>query len=176
MGCRLRGLRTTLMLGTVFLAGAAICPAPDVIARSFGLAFGAQTASAKINDRADTYRLLVLFGDVFERVRLDYVDPVSDKNLVENALDGMLTGLDPHSGYMSAEVFREMEAQTKGEFGGLGVEVTLDNGLLRVISPIDDTPAAKAGIKAGDLITALDGKTVQGLSIDDLYDHTTRQA
>ena len=171
MGCRVRGLRTTLMLGTVFLAGAAICPASGVIARSFGLAFGAQTAFAKINDRADTYRLLVLFGDVFERVRLDYVDPVSDKNLVENALDGMLTGLDPHSGYMSAEVFREMEAQTKGEFGGLGVEVTMVNGFLKVVSPIDNTPAAKAGIKAGDLITALDGKTVQGLSLGDLYDH-----
>ncbi len=171
MDCRPRGLRTTLMLGTVFLAGVAIGPVSGLIAMSGGIAFGAQTASAQISDRADTYRLLALFGDVFERVRLDYVDPVSDKNLIENALDGMLTGLDPHSGYMSAEVFREMEAQTKGEFAGLGMEVTLDNGFLRVVSPIDDTPAAKAGIKAGDLITALDGKTVQGLSLDDLFDH-----
>jgi carboxyl-terminal processing protease len=171
MDCRPRSLRTTLMLGTVFLGGAAIGPVSGLIAMYGGIAFGAQTASVQISDRADTYRLLALFGDVFERVRLDYVDPVSDKNLIENALDGMLTGLDPHSGYMNAEAFREMQAQTEGEFAGLGMEVTLDNGFLRVISPIDDTPAAKAGIKAGDLITALDGKTVQGLSLDDLFEH-----
>ena len=108
-------------------------------------------------------RLLTLFGDVFERVRAEYVDPVTDKDLVENAINGMLTGLDPHSSYMNAKQFRDMQVQTKGEFGGLGIEVTQDNGFIKVISPIDDTPASKAGVKAGDIITALDGKTVLSL-------------
>ena len=90
---------------------------------------------------------------MFERVRADYVDPVPDKELVENAINGMLTGLDPHSNYMDAKAFRDMQVQTKGEFGGLGIEVTQDGGWIKVISPIDDTPAAKAGIKSGDLIT-----------------------
>ena len=122
------------------------------------------------SNRADTYRLLTLFGDVFERVRAEYVDPVNDKDLVENAINGMLTGLDPHSSYMNAKQFRDMQVQTKGEFGGLGIEVTQENGFIKVISPIDDTPAAKAGVKAGDIITALDGKTVQGLSLNDAVD------
>ena len=126
--------------------------------------------AAQDSNRADTYRLLTLFGDVFERVRAEYVDPVSDKDLVENAINGMLTGLDPHSSYMNAKQFRDMQVQTKGEFGGLGIEVTQDNGFIKVISPIDDTPASKAGIKAGDIITALDGKTVQGLSLQDAVD------
>ena len=107
---------------------------------------------------------------MFERVRAEYVDPVNDKDLVENAINGMLTGLDPHSSYMNAKAFRDMQVQTKGEFGGLGIEVTQDNGFIKVISPIDDTPASKAGIKAGDIITALDGKTVQGLSLQDAVD------
>ena len=120
---------------------------------------------------AETYRLLTLFGDVFERVRAEYVEPVNDKDLVENAINGMLTGLDPHSSYMNAKAFRDMQVQTKGEFGGLGIEVTQENGFIKVISPIDDTPAARAGVKAGDLITALDGKTVQGLSLNDAVDN-----
>ena len=107
---------------------------------------------------------------MFERVRAEYVDPVDDKDLVENSINGMLTGLDPHSSYMNAKAFRDMQVQTKGEFGGLGIEVTQDNGFIKVISPIDDTPASKAGIKAGDIITALDGKTVQGLSLQDAVD------
>jgi carboxyl-terminal processing protease len=107
---------------------------------------------------------------VFERVRAEYVDPVDDKELIENSINGMLTGLDPHSSYMNAKAFRDMQVQTKGEFGGLGIEVTQDNGFIKVISPIDDTPASKAGVKAGDLITALDGKTVQGLSLQDAVD------
>jgi carboxyl-terminal processing protease len=114
--------------------------------------------------------MLTLFGDVFERVRAEYVDPVPDKELVENAINGMLTGLDAHSSYMNAKAFRDMQVQTKGEFGGLGIEVTQDNGFIKVISPIDDTPASRAGIKAGDIITSLDGKTVQGLSLNDAVD------
>jgi carboxyl-terminal processing protease len=170
MDCCARGLRTTLILGTAFLAGVATGPVSVLIAMYGGIALGAQTTSVEISDRTSTYQLLALFGGVFERVRLDYVDPVSDKNLIENALDGMLTGLDPHSGYMNSEAFRDMQDETKGEFAGLGVDVTVDNGFLKVISRIDGSPAAKAGIKAGDLITALDGKTVQGRSLDDLFE------
>jgi carboxyl-terminal processing protease len=166
-----KGLRTILMLSTVFLAGVATGPVFGWIAMHGGIAFGAQTTSVEISDRTSSYRLLALFGDVFERVRLDYVDPVSDKHLIENALDGMLTGLDPHSGYMTSEAFRDMQDETKGEFAGLGMDVTADGGFLKVISPIDGSPAAKAGIKAGDLITALDGKTVQGLLLDELFEH-----
>jgi carboxyl-terminal processing protease len=118
------------MLGTVFLAGVATGPVFGWIAMYGGIAFGAQTTSVEISDRTSTYQLLALFGDVFERVRLDYVDPVSDKNLIENALDGMLTGLDPHSGYMNSEAFRDMQAEAKGEFAGLGMDVTVDNGFL----------------------------------------------
>jgi carboxyl-terminal processing protease len=172
MDCRTKGLRTPLMLGTLFLAGVAIGPASGLIARHVGLDFGVPAASAQRSDRADAYRLLTLFGDVIERVRLEYVDPVSDENLIENAINGMLKGLDPHSSYMSAEVFREMQVQIKGEFAGLGIEVILDGGFMRVITLIDDTPASKAGIKAGDVITALDGKTVQGLALDDLIAQT----
>ena len=171
MDLRLKGLRTVLMLGTAFIAGVATGPVTALIAMYGGIAFGAQTTSDEISDRADTYWSLALFGNVFERVRLDYVDPVSDKSLIEDALDGMLTGLDPHSGYMNAEAFQEMQAEDAGEFGGVGIEVTLENGVLRVISAIDGSPAAKAGIKAGDLITTLDGKTVQGLALDDLIAH-----
>jgi carboxyl-terminal processing protease len=171
MDLRLKGLRTVLMLGTAFIAGVATGPVTALMAMYGGIAFGAQTTSDEISDRADTYWSLALFGNVFERVRLDYVDPVSDKSLIEDALDGMLTGLDPHSGYMNAEAFQEMQAEDAGEFGGVGIEVTLENGVLRVISAIDGSPAAKAGIKAGDLITTLDGKTVQGLALDDLIAH-----
>jgi carboxyl-terminal processing protease len=171
MDFRSHRLRTGLLLGTVFVAGVAIGPASGLIARQFGYDFGINSALAQdSSNRADTYRLLTLFGDVFERVRAEYVDPVTDKDLVENAINGMLTGLDPHSSYMNAKQFRDMQVQTKGEFGGLGIEVTQENGYIKVISPIDDTPAAKAGVKAGDIITALDGKTVQGLSLQDSVD------
>src|ERR1700749_2659819 len=166
MGYGSRGFPTGLLLGTVFLAGVALGPASGLIARKFGI----PSAFAQDNSRADTYRLLTLYGDVFERVRADYVDPVNDKDLVENSINGMLTGLDPHSSYMNAKAFRDMQVQTKGEFGGLGIEVTQENGFIKVISPIDDTPASKAGVKAGDIITALDGKTVQGLPLQDAVD------
>jgi len=114
---------------------------------------------------SDTSRMPALFGAVFERVRSSYVDKVTEKKLIESAINGMLTSLDPHSSYMDAESFKEMQVQTKGEFGGLGMEVTLDKGVVKVVSPIDDTPAAKAGIMAGDLITHIDGKSVVGLSL-----------
>ena len=170
MDYRSRRLRTGLLLGTAFLGGVAIGPASGLINRHLGYDLGLSAFAAQDSNRTDTYRLLTLFGDVFERVRAEYVDPVSDKDLIENSINGMLTGLDPHSSYMNAKAFRDMQVQTKGEFGGLGIEVTQDNGFIKVISPIDDTPAFKAGVKAGDIITALDGKTVQGLSLQDAVD------
>ena len=170
MDFRSRRFRTGLLLGTAFVAGVALGPASGLIGRYLGYDFGITAALAQDSNRADTYRLLTLYGDVFERVRAEYVDPVGDKDLIENSINGMLTGLDPHSSYMNAKAFRDMQVQTKGEFGGLGIEVTQENGFIKVISPIDDTPAAKAGVKAGDIITALDGKTVQGLSLQDAVD------
>src|ERR1051325_10666014 len=115
---------------------------------------------------SDTYRQLNLFGDVFERVRSDYVEKPDDSKLVESAISGMLTGLDPHSSYMDAKSFRDMQVQTRGEFGGLGIEVTMEDGLVKVVTPIDETPAAKAGILANDIITQLDGEQVQGLTLN----------
>ena len=117
--------------------------------------------------RQETYRLLNLFGDVFERVRAEYVEPVNDRDLIEAAINGMLTSLDPHSGYMNQRTFRDMQVQTRGEFGGLGIEVTAEGGYIRVISPIDETPAARAGVKPGDLITHIDGTSTQGLTLNE---------
>jgi carboxyl-terminal processing protease len=114
---------------------------------------------------SDTYRQLNLFGEVFERVRSDYVEDVTDEQLVEAAINGMLTSLDPHSSYLDQKSFSDMRVQTRGEFGGLGIEVTMEGGLVKVVSPIDDTPAARAGLKPGDLITHLDGEQVQGLTL-----------
>ena len=119
---------------------------------------------------SETYRQLNLFGDVFERVRSDYVEEVSDKELIESAINGMLSSLDPHSSYLNREGFEDMRVETKGEFGGLGIEVTMENGLVKVVSPIDDTPAAKAGVQAGDLITHLDGEQVLGLTLSEAVD------
>ena len=132
MDYRARRLRTTLLLGTAFLAGVAIGPASGLFASHFVRGLAINSAFAQDTDRANTYRLLTLFGDVFERVRSQYVDPVSDKELVENAVNGMLTGLDPHSSYMNAEQFRAMQVETKGEFGGLGIEVVPENGFSNV--------------------------------------------
>jgi carboxyl-terminal processing protease len=115
---------------------------------------------------SDTYRQLNLFGDVFERVRSDYVEKPDDSKLIESAISGMLSGLDPHSSYMDAKSFRDMQVQTRGEFGGLGIEVTMEDGLIKVVSPIDDTPASKAGIMANDIITNLDDEAVQGLTLN----------
>jgi len=119
---------------------------------------------------SDTYRELNLFGDVFERVRADYVEKPDDAKLVESAINGMLAGLDPHSSYMDPKSFRDMQVQTRGEFGGLGIEVTMEDGLVKVVAPIDDTPAAKAGIMANDVITQLDGEAVQGLTLNQAVD------
>lgn len=162
-------LRTGLLFGAAFTAGVAFGPASSFLGQRLGLHF-APAAMAQDSSRAETYRLLNLFSDVFERVRAEYVEPVNDRDLVENAINGMLTGLDPHSSYMNAKTFRDMQVQTRGEFGGLGIEVTQENGYIKVISPIDDTPASRAGLKAGDLILALDGQTVQGLSLNDAVD------
>jgi carboxyl-terminal processing protease len=127
---------------------------------------GAATATATATSNTpETYKQLNLFGDVFELVRSNYVDDVSDDTLVEGAINGMLTALDPHSNYLNAKNFTDMKVQTRGEFGGLGIEVSMENGLVKVVSPIDDTPAAHAGLKPGDLITHLDGTPVQGLTL-----------
>ena len=121
--------------------------------------------AASAGNSAETYKELNLFGEVFERVRAEYVDDVSDDTLVESAINGMLTALDPHSNYLNTKNFNDMKVQTRGEFGGLGIEVSMENGLVKVVSPIDDTPAARAGLKPGDLITHLDGDPVQGMSL-----------
>jgi carboxyl-terminal processing protease len=122
-------------------------------------------AEEKSNNSAETYRLLNLFGDVFERVRADYVEELTDEELIEAAIGGMLSSLDPHSSFMNAKNYKAMQVQTRGRFGGLGIEVTMEDGLVKVVSPIDDTPAHRAGIEAGDLITHLDGERVLGLTL-----------
>lgn len=125
------------------------------------------TAVAAQQNNSETYRQLNLFGDIFERVQMDYVEEVSEEKLIEAAVNGMLTSLDPHSGYLNPKNFRDMQVQTRGEFGGLGIEVTMENGLVKVVSPIDDTPAYRAGLKPGDLITHLDNEPIQGLSLSE---------
>ncbi|MFC3126587.1 S41 family peptidase [Pseudoroseomonas globiformis] len=154
-----RGLRTAGVVGAAFLAGTVLGPVvlPPVVS----------AIAQESGSRAETYRLLNLFGDVFERVRAEYVEPVNDRDVIESAINGMLQGLDPHSSYMNARSFRDMQVQTRGEFGGLGIEVSQEGGYVKVISPIDDTPAAKAGVKPGDLITHLNGESVQGLSLQE---------
>ena len=134
-----------------------------------GLFFSISSAHAakKVDEDANTYELLNLFGEVLERTKISYVEEVTDKKLIESAINGMLSSLDPHSGYLDAESFNYMTEQTKGKFGGLGIEITMENGLVKVVSPIDDTPAAKAGIKAGDYITNIDDETVVGLSLNE---------
>jgi carboxyl-terminal processing protease len=115
---------------------------------------------------SDTYSQLNLFGEVFERVRSDYVEKPGDTALIEGAINGMVSSLDPHSRYMNEKAWREMQETTSGEFGGLGIEVTMEDGLVKVVAPIDDTPAAKAGLLSGDLISQIDGDAVQGLSLE----------
>ena len=151
-----------LLLGAV--AGAAL----TILASQPRMLIGASAKAAAAS--ADTYRQLNLFGDVFERVRADYVEKPDDAKLVESAINGMLAGLDPHSSYMDPKSFRDMQIQTRGEFGGLGIEVTMEDGLVKVVAPIDDTPAAKAGVMAGDIITHLDDEAVQGLTLNQAVD------
>ncbi|KAF0119271.1 MAG: carboxyl-terminal processing protease [Rhodospirillaceae bacterium] len=141
-----------------------------MLALSPTMAGVAGAASQEPQTEKDTYHLLELFGAAFERARRDYVDDVGDQQLIENAINGMLSSLDPHSGYLNAKNYKEMQVQTKGQFGGLGIEVTLDNGWVKVISPIDETPASRAGVQPGDYITHLDGKPVLGLNLNDAVD------
>ncbi len=141
----------------------------------FGVALGAGaatlTSSPALLGRAtaapgDLYRQLNLFGDVFEKIRTDYVEKPDDQKLIESAINGMLQSLDPHSSYMDAKSFKDMQVQTRGEFGGLGIEVTMEEGLVKVVTPIDDTPAARGGVMAGDIIVQIDDEQVQGLSLN----------
>ena len=129
-------------------------------------AFGVADAASN----ADTYKQLNLFGDVFDRVRADYVEEPNESVMIEAAINGMLAALDPHSSFMNAKQYEEMSVQTKGEFGGLGIEVTMENGVIKVVSPIDDTPAAKAGIMANDLIVKIDGVQIQGMTLNEAVD------
>ncbi len=148
---------------SLILLGAAAGAAITLMSTQPRLVLSGATAKAAA---ADTYRQLNLFGDVFERVRADYVEKPDDSKLIETAINGMLAGLDPHSSYMDPKSFRDMQVQTRGEFGGLGIEVTMEDGLIKVVAPIDDTPAAKAGVMANDLITKLDEEQVQGLTLN----------
>src|SRR5258706_16116120 len=113
------------------------------------------------------YRELDLFGDAFERVRANYVREVDDSELINSAINGMVSSLDPHSSYMDPKEFADMQVQTRGEFGGLGLEVTQENGLGKVVTPIDDTPAARAGVKTGDFISHIDGTSIQGMPLNE---------
>ena len=123
-----------------------------------------QNAEAK---KSDSFKQLTLFGDVFQRVKDAYVEEVTDKDLIKNAINGMLSNLDPHSSFLDNEDFEDMQVSTKGSFGGLGIEVTMEDGFVKVVSPIDDTPAAKADIKSGDLIIGVDKESVYGLTLDE---------
>ncbi|MBA5777041.1 S41 family peptidase [Stappia sp. F7233] len=150
--------KATLLLAGIVMGATAVTTLSQVPVRVSGVANAAAS---------DTYRQLNLFGDVFERVRSDYVETPDDAKLIESAINGMLSSLDPHSSYMSPKSFRDMQVQTRGEFGGLGIEVTMEDGLVKVVTPIDDTPAFRAGVRAGDLITHLDGEQVQGLTLNE---------
>ena len=122
---------------------------------------------SKAEEEKDVYKFLNLFGEAFEKIKNNYVEDVTSKDLIESAIEGMLSSLDPHSTYLNYDELNELKVQTKGEFGGLGIEVTLENGFVKVIAPIDDTPAAKAGIKSGDLITHLDDEPVLGMTLSE---------
>jgi carboxyl-terminal processing protease len=148
---------------TLILLGATAGAAMTLFASQPHMTFAVTSAKAAV---ADTYRQLNLFGDVFERVRSDYVEKPDDSKLIESAINGMLAGLDPHSSYMDPKSFRDMQVQTRGEFGGLGIEVLMEDGLIKVVAPIDETPAAKAGILANDLIIKLDDDQVQGMTLN----------
>jgi len=129
--------------------------------------------SWKVNaeeEKTNVYQQLNMFGEVYERVRREYVEEVSDKELIEAAIEGMLQSLDPHSSFMNEDTFKDMQVQTKGEFGGLGIEVSMEDGFVKVVSPIDDTPAFKAGVQAGDFIIEIDGESVYGMSLGDAVD------
>ena len=143
----------------------------SLIIMSCNTVFAAPKVDKKASTKnADTYEMLNLFGDVMERAKNSYVEEVSDEQLIEAAINGMLTSLDPHSSYMDGKDFKYMSEQTKGKFGGLGIEVTMESGVVKVISPMDDTPAYKAGLKPGDYITNIDDESVVGMSLNDAVD------
>jgi carboxyl-terminal processing protease len=153
-------MRKTMM---ALLAGVALgATLPQIVPMS---AAQEQESSART-----TYEYLDLFGDIFERVRVAYVEDVDEKELIESAINGMLTSLDPHSSYLPPESYEDMREQTKGEFGGLGIEVTMENGFVKVVAPIDETPAAEAGLESGDFITHIDGESVLGLTLSEAVD------
>ena len=131
------------------------------------LGFLPNNVSEAQSNRQETYKQLNLFGDVFQRVQEQYVEEVTDKELIESAISGMLQSLDPHSSYLSAESYKDMQVKTKGTFGGLGIEITMEDGVVKVVSPIDETPAALAGMQSGDLIIGINGESIRGLSIND---------
>jgi carboxyl-terminal processing protease len=151
---------------SLLLLGAALGAGSATVATQTNLL----SSTSAIAASADTYRQLSLFGDVFEKIRTDYVEKPEESKLVESAINGMLTSLDPHSSYMDAKSFRDMQVQTRGEFGGLGIEVTMEDGLVKVVTPIDETPASRAGVMANDIITQIDGENVQGLSLNQAVD------
>ncbi|MEM1275353.1 MAG: S41 family peptidase [Pseudomonadota bacterium] len=147
-----------------------------LLALSAGVAIGALSPHiiapviAQENSARNTYEYLDLFGDIFERVRVAYVEEVDEQELIEAAINGMLASLDPHSAYLPPSNFEDMREQTKGEFGGLGIEVTMESGFVKVVAPIDDTPAANAGLEAGDFVTHIDGESVLGLTLSEAVD------
>ncbi|KQQ48580.1 peptidase S41 [Methylobacterium sp. Leaf125] len=151
---------------SLVLLGAFVGVGSSMVATQTRLLSGTSAVAAS----AETYRQLSLFGDVFEKVRTDYVEKPDEAKLIEAAVNGMLTSLDPHSSYMDAKSFRDMQVQTRGEFGGLGIEVTMEDGLIKVVTPIDDTPASKAGILTNDIITQIDEDQVQGLTLNQAVD------
>ena len=156
-------MRNTSLILLSAAAGAAL----TVMTVQPRIVFDGSSAKAAV---ADAYRQLSLFSDVFERVRSDYVDKPDDGKLIESAINGMLAGLDPHSSYMDAKTFRDLQMETRGEFGGLGIEVTMEDGLIKVVSPIDDTPAAKAGVMANDIITHINDEPALGLTLGQAVD------
>ena len=149
-----------ILLGAVVGAGSATMVSQTALVSS----------SSAVAASADTYRQLSLFGDVFEKIRTDYVEKPDEAKLIESAVNGMLTSLDPHSSYMDPKSFRDMQVQTRGEFGGLGIEVTMEDGLVKVVTPIDETPASRAGVLANDVIVQIDGEPVQGLNLNQAVD------
>ena len=151
---------------SLVLAGAILGAGAATVATQTHLLSSTSAVAAS----AETYRQLSLFGDVFEKVRTDYVEKPDEAKLVESAINGMLTSLDPHSSYMDPKSFRDMQVQTSGQFGGLGIEVTMEDGLVKVVTPIDDTPAARAGIMANDVIVQIEDDQVQGLSLNQAVD------
>ncbi|QDH16438.1 S41 family peptidase [Swingsia samuiensis] len=159
--------RTGLLLGTAFLAGLAVGPGALRLVGSLP-SFPSEALARDVShdNSAETVRLLTLLGTVMDVVKAEYVHPVSDKELINNALDGMVGNLDPHSSYMTAEQFKDMQTEISGKFGGLGLQVQGESGHVRVVSPIDGTPAARAGIQPGDFITMVDHKSIDGLSLD----------